>query len=131
MKFMNSIQSTFQEVDFAIEHITECFQGLECPKLSPKKNFILLALRELLNNAVKHGNHLDDHKKIIYEIGCDGRKFHLDVWDEGSGFQLPDHQWDESVTGVLHMNSRGLFIIQKMNFQLSVTSGHVSAILDL
>jgi anti-sigma regulatory factor (Ser/Thr protein kinase) len=130
MIFKN-IQSTFQEVDATVESVKECFQGLECPKLSAKKNIILLALRELLNNAVKHGNHLDNHKKIMYEIGCDGRKFQLDVWDEGLGFRLPDHRGDESVNGVLHMSSRGLFIIQKMNFQLSVTAGHVSAILDL
>lgn len=128
---LKDIQSTFQEVDAAVEQAKEYFQGSECPKLSSKKTCILFTLRELLNNAVKHGNHLDYHKKIRCEIGCDGRKFHLDVWDEGLGFRLPDYRWDESANGVLHMSSRGLFIIQKMNFQLSVIEGHVSAILDL
>lgn len=128
---LKDIQSTFQEVDFTIEQAKRCFQGLECRKLVSKKDFILFALRELLNNAVKHGNRLDNQKRIVYRIGCDGQKIQLEVWDQGFEFQLPNQGVDDSVGGVLHMSSRGLFIIQKMDFQLSVTKGHVIAALDI
>lgn len=128
---LKDIQSTFQAVDVAVEQAKEYFQGLECPKLSSKKTFIVFALRELLNNAVKHGNLLDNHKKIIYRIGCDGKEIQLDIWDEGLGFTLPDRIWDDSANRVLHMVSRGLFIIQKMSFQLSATEGHIIATLEI
>ncbi len=126
-----NIRSTFQEVDFAIESVKNCFQGLKCSKLTSKMNLILYALRELLNNAVEHGNLSDSHKKIVYRIGCDGQKIYLDVWDEGIGFTLPEPIGDDSANRVLQMISRGLFIIQKMDFQVSVTEGHITAILDI
>jgi anti-sigma regulatory factor (Ser/Thr protein kinase) len=125
------IQSTFPEVDVAVEQVKELLQGLGCPKLSSKKTFVIFALRELLNNAVKHGNLCDSRKKVIYRIHCDGHKIQLDVWDEGPGFTLPDRVWDDSANKILHMASRGIFIMQKMDFQLAVAQGHITAILDL
>ncbi len=42
-------------------------------------------LRELLNNAVEHGNHCDRHKQIILEIVASAEVLQLSATDEGTG----------------------------------------------
>jgi two-component sensor histidine kinase len=127
----SGICSAFKEVDLTLERTKKSFLDIKCKKLIPKTTFILFAFRELLNNAVEHGNILDERKKIKYQIGCNGETFQLDVWDEGEGFDLPEQLMDDSIARILNMSSMGIFIIRKMGFQLTVINGHITAILEL
>ena len=59
-----------------------------------KKEFVELALREALSNAMLHGNRLDGRKLVHVRCCCDGSKGVLIVVrDQGQGFdptQVPD-----------------------------------------
>jgi anti-sigma regulatory factor (Ser/Thr protein kinase) len=127
----SGICSTFKEVDLAIQQIKKSFFYTKCPKLDSKATFILFTFRELLNNGVEHGNLLDERKKVGYKICCNGKTFQIDVWDEGIGFNLPEQLMDDSMDRVLNMSSMGIFLIQKMGFQIKVNASHVTAILKL
>jgi len=73
-----------------------------------------LVLRELLTNAVKHGNKLDKTKDIIFAVflNIDEGRIGFAVKDEGEGFDFKGHlhsiEKDE-----LRINERGLFLINE------------------
>jgi len=50
--------------------------------------FIGLATREILINAIKHGNRFDRHKKIGLRLSRDASRFTIEVLDEGDGFRI-------------------------------------------
>ncbi|HQB40117.1 MAG TPA: ATP-binding protein [Candidatus Cloacimonadota bacterium] len=73
-----------------------------------------LVLRELLTNAVKHGNKLDMTKDIIFAVFLNIHEGRIGfaVKDEGEGFDFKEHlhliEKDE-----LRINERGLFLINE------------------
>jgi serine/threonine-protein kinase RsbW len=50
--------------------------------------FIGLAAREILINAVKHGNRFEPDKKVELHMSRKDSELTIDVMDEGQGFQL-------------------------------------------
>src|SRR5689334_24823278 len=61
---------------------------------------IQLALEESLTNAIRHGNQLDESKRVLVECKLSDEKFWLRVTDEGQGFKLehvPDCTADENL----------------------------------
>jgi serine/threonine-protein kinase RsbW len=61
---------------------------------------IQMALEESLTNAIRHGNKLDESKRVLVECKLSGEQFWLRVTDEGSGFTLkhvPDCTADENL----------------------------------
>lgn len=72
---------------------------------------IRLALDEAIVNGIKHGHKFDTSKRVhlAYTIG-DG-KFHVDITDEGPGFDpaaVPDPLADENLEKA---SGRGLFLM--------------------
>lgn len=61
--------------------------------------FIGLATREILINAIKHGNRFDRHKKIGLRLSREAGRVTIDVLDEGDGFRIdavPDPHLSEN-----------------------------------
>jgi serine/threonine-protein kinase RsbW len=61
---------------------------------------IQMALEESLTNAIRHGNKLDESKRVFVECKLSGEQFWLRVTDEGDGFKLkhvPDCTADENL----------------------------------
>ncbi|MBN1959206.1 MAG: ATP-binding protein [Desulfuromonadales bacterium] len=77
------LTSQLQSVDPACERVNELLttQGLE------KFHFpVELVLRELLNNAILHGNRQQPDKRVTLEVRVGWRWIKLRVQDQGSGF---------------------------------------------
>jgi serine/threonine-protein kinase RsbW len=47
---------------------------------------ILISLTEAVNNAMIHGNRLDNQKTIVISFRRQGHRIHLFISDEGCGF---------------------------------------------
>jgi serine/threonine-protein kinase RsbW len=61
--------------------------------------FIALAAREIVINAIKHGNRFDPAKKVNVRLGRDGDWMSIEVCDDGDGFrleQVPDPRSPEN-----------------------------------
>jgi serine/threonine-protein kinase RsbW len=61
---------------------------------------IHLAIEEAMNNAVKHGNDEDPHKKIKVDYSITAEKFEISITDEGNGFKpetVPDPRCGENL----------------------------------
>ncbi|NLW86881.1 MAG: ATP-binding protein [Planctomycetes bacterium] len=61
---------------------------------------IKLAVEECLNNAIRHGNKMDESKTVRVEYETDASKVRIAVTDEGGGFDpldVPDPTADENL----------------------------------
>jgi len=71
-----------------------------------------LTLEESLNNAMRHGNRMDESKLVLVECRVSPERFWIRVEDEGSGFRpqtVPDCTADENLECP---GGRGLALIQ-------------------
>ncbi|MGH9787249.1 MAG: ATP-binding protein [Candidatus Acidiferrales bacterium] len=111
------IQRTFpaqpEAVDAVLREIMEALEKNRCPVGDFDE--IRLALREALNNAVKHGSGFDTGKKVHVAVRCNGRDgFWISIRDEGRGFD-PDKVPDPTVPENLErFSGRGLFMIREL-----------------
>ncbi len=86
------------------------YEWNHCGYESPEKH-LCLVLEEAVINAWEHGNKKDPNKSIIIRWRF-GNDFHLEVIDEGQGFdykRVPDPTCNENLTKPF---GRGIFIIR-------------------
>jgi len=88
---------------------------------------LAIAVTELVNNAIKHGNRLIKEKMVTVTIRFYSGKVEVTVSDEGEGFNLeciPDPLADENL---LKEIGRGIFIVKSLiddvNFQFPPEGG--------
>ena len=80
---------------------------------------ILIAALEATNNAIMHGNKLDESKDVTVAFNLEGNILSVKVDDEGSGFDftnIPDPTAPENLENV---NGRGIFLMEKLSDKLS------------
>ena len=75
---------------------------------------ILIAALEAANNAILHGNKLDENKIVYIIINKDEKTLKIRVDDEGEGFDyknIPDPTAPENIENI---NGRGIFLMEKL-----------------
>jgi serine/threonine-protein kinase RsbW len=79
-----SLSSRFENIEMA-QHL--CGKLLEGWELNEETtHWILMALREALANAIKHGNGQDMAKRVHLEMEVKDHTLRIRIRDEGSGF---------------------------------------------
>ncbi len=82
---------------------------------------ILVATTEAVNNAITHGNKLDENKIVYVNLEVENKsKLHFTVSDEGPGFDynsIPDPTLPENVEKPC---GRGVFIMRQLADQFIV-----------
>ena len=76
---------------------------------------ILIAVTEAVNNAIVHGNHNDEDKKVKVVVAKDEEKVMFTVADEGKGFDfnnLPDPTAPENIE---KPDGRGIFLMKNLS----------------
>ncbi len=76
---------------------------------------ILIAALEAANNAILHGNKLDENKNVSILVSIDNNKLRIKIDDEGNGFDyknVPDPTAPENIENV---NGRGIFLMEKLS----------------
>ncbi len=76
---------------------------------------ILIAALEAANNAILHGNKLDESKTVNILFKIEKEIFSIKVQDEGNGFDyknIPDPTAPENIENV---NGRGIFLMEKLS----------------
>jgi len=108
-----SLPATPESADSILQEIMDAMEGASFP--CGDLDEVRLALREALNNAVKHGSRLDPKKKIHVVCRLDPQEgFWVSIRDEGNGFdpsRVPDPTAPENLE---RFSGRGIFMIREL-----------------
>jgi serine/threonine-protein kinase RsbW len=91
---------------------------------------ILIAALEAANNAILHGNKLDENKVVNIQVKKDEAKLKIKIDDEGDGFDymnIPDPTAPENIENV---NGRGIFLMEKLSDNIAFTRNGASVELE-
>ncbi len=99
-----------REVEKLIDEVTN-----ECQLSSEKYGNVFIATIEAANNAILHGNKLDEEKDVNIKFKWSKKELNLTVIDQGKGFDyhnVPDPTAPDNVEKV---NGRGIFLMEKLS----------------
>jgi serine/threonine-protein kinase RsbW len=91
---------------------------------------ILIAALEAANNAILHGNKLDENKLVNIIINKDDKKLKIRVDDEGEGFDyknIPDPTAPENIENI---NGRGIFLMEKLSDSIEFSRNGATVVLE-
>jgi serine/threonine-protein kinase RsbW len=106
-----SLSSRFENIEMA-QHL--CGKLLEGREVSEElKHWVLMALREGLANAIKHGNGQNLAKRVHVEMRVNGETLEIRIRDEGPGFDpgtvgdplAPENRLKTSGRGIFYMKT--------------------------
>lgn len=114
IKMRSSVES-ISEVENLINVIFEDYD------LSPDYyGNMLVAISEAVNNAIKHGNKLDESKEVELSFKHQGDEYCFTIQDEGPGFDYNNVPDPTSPENIEKPDGRGIFLMEnlanKVNF---------------
>jgi serine/threonine-protein kinase RsbW len=106
-----SLSSRFENIELAQHLCGKLLEGREVTEET--KHWLLMALREALANAIKHGNRQDLSKRIHLEMDVVGQDLQISIRDEGAGFDptavedplAPENRLKTSGRGIFYMKT--------------------------
>jgi serine/threonine-protein kinase RsbW len=76
---------------------------------------ILIAALEATNNAILHGNKLDENKLVYIIINKDEKTLKIRIDDEGEGFDYRNIPDPTAPGNIENINGRGIFLMEKLS----------------
>lgn len=129
--YSGTIASSFQDVNFVVLDIIEIIK-LKCDIREKDLLFkISFMLREVMNNAVEHGNHFDEDKKVICIVEYEAPMLIFKIQDQGEGINLKKGPFESADNYLLRERHRGYALIQELNFLIEFDGNQVSVKLNL
>lgn len=105
------VRSDLRYVDLFHAMLIQVARDVEMPE--DRLDWVALALREAVNNAVLHGNKKDASKCVEVDMEREGDALIIRVWDQGTGLDescLRDPRQQENL---FKPNGRGIFLIRQ------------------
>jgi serine/threonine-protein kinase RsbW len=88
--------------------------------------WISLAVREAVINAIKHGNRFDPQKYVQLMVRIDDSVLHIEVTDQGDGFNIEEVPSPLSEENILKPSGRGIFYIRSFMDHVSFRRGEAA-----
>ena len=106
-----SLSSRFENIEMAQHLCGKLLDGRDVP--DETRHWILMALREALANAIKHGNGRDLGKRVHLEMNVADDWLEIRICDEGAGFDpgsvddplTPENRLKTSGRGIFYMKT--------------------------
>jgi serine/threonine-protein kinase RsbW len=99
-----------REVEKMVDEISAA-----CSMSSEVYGNVLIATLEAANNAILHGNKLDESKDVNLQFKWDENQLELVVTDQGKGFNYKDIPDPTAPGNVEKVNGRGVFLMEKLS----------------
>jgi len=84
-----------------------------------EQDSLAIAVTEIANNAVIHGNQRDPHKKVFVNIEVIDAEVRLIIRDEGKGFNPDALSNPLDPENLLRESGRGVFIVRSLMDEIS------------
>lgn len=107
--------SGFAEVDIAVNEAIKALKEVKIKAFDKAEFRINFMLREILNNAVEHGNQFDRKKKVKLTIRYENNILLFIVEDEGNGIDPTRHGIHDFI---LRERNRGYEVIKNFDFEV-------------
>jgi serine/threonine-protein kinase RsbW len=101
---------SLREVEKMVDEISTA-----CSMSSEVYGNVLIATLEAANNAILHGNKLDENKDVNLSFTWDESQLELVVTDQGKGFNYKDIPDPTEPGNVEKVNGRGVFLMEKLS----------------
>jgi serine/threonine-protein kinase RsbW len=106
-----SLSSRFENIEMAQHLCSKLLEGWDLNEETT--HWILMALREALANAIKHGNDQDLAKRVHLEMDVKDHTLRIRIRDEGTGFDpgkvvdplAPENRFKTSGRGIFYMKT--------------------------
>ena len=106
-----SLSSRFENIEMVQHLCSKLLEGREVPEET--RHWILMAVREAVANAIKHGNQLDLTKNVHVEMDVVADTLAICIRDEGVGFDpaavgdplAPENRLKTSGRGIFYMRT--------------------------
>ena len=101
-----SLSSRFENIEMAQHLCGKLVDGRGLP--DETRHWILMALREALANAIKHGNARDLAKRVHLEMNVTDGWLEIQIRDEGAGVDdplAPENRLKTSGRGIFYMKT--------------------------
>lgn len=121
LSLCSTLDSTLESVDAAEESV-RCFAqqaGFE----ETERYFIGLAAREILVNAIKHGNRFDPAKKVDLRLSADDSGLTVEIRDQGEGFRIEDVPDPRLAENLGRDSGRGLTLAKGVMDEFHIDAG--------
>jgi serine/threonine-protein kinase RsbW len=105
-----SLSSRFENIEMAQHLCSKLMNGREVPEET--RHWILMALREALANAIKHGNRQDLDKHVHLEMDIVADTLAISIRDEGPGFDPEEVEDPLAPENRLKTSGRGIFYMK-------------------
>lgn len=122
-----SLSPVYPQVDAACDWVNGQLSAQGIPA-GHDPDFINLAIREALLNAVEHGSQQSPDSRIDLSLYFEHDHLRVDVSDEGSGFDLADKLLEGENLDAFTIGRRGLPLMRAVSDRLEVNGGTVSLI---
>lgn len=76
---------------------------------------ILISLTEAVTNAIIHGNHNDENKKVFVKLIQQKNMLSFQITDEGSGFDYDNLPDPTTPDNLLKIGGRGVFLMRQLS----------------
>lgn len=106
-----SLSSRFENIEMVQHLCSKLLEGREVPEET--RHWILMAVREAVANAIKHGNRQDLSKSVHVEMDVVADTLAIGIRDEGEGFDpeavgdplAPENRLKTSGRGIFYMRT--------------------------
>ena len=130
--YEKTIESTFEAVD---QLVVEIMVKLEHNFTQISKHILFninFMMREILNNAVEHGNHFSSEKMVYCKTLYEAPIFAFIIKDEGLGINFEQVAMDKNDKNtLLRERQRGYQTLREMDFDIKVKDNEVTVLLNL
>jgi serine/threonine-protein kinase RsbW len=79
---------------------------------------ILISIVEAANNAMLHGNKLDEKKSVEMDFVVNDKKLVVTIKDHGPGFDFNNIPDPTSPENIEKINGRGVFLMQRLSDEI-------------
>lgn len=111
------IKKTFSSERKSIKLVEPIISDLKQRLNIPDEKYynILISVTEAVNNAIIHGNKCCCGKSVDFLIDADSNHIHIEVSDEGSGFEADKVADPRHPDNLYKTGGRGVFLIRELS----------------
>lgn len=105
-----SISSALDNLDL-IQALTDCITN-SMNFDEDSAHWVGMSVREMVTNAIQHGNKLDAHKKVDICFEVEAGQLSISIRDQGSGFRADEIPNPLDADNLLKPSGRGIFYVR-------------------